>query len=152
MNPRTGLALVAILAAVVAQADTPLAGVSQEALLQRQQQSDPGLLVLDVRSPEEFVSGHVPGAVNIPHDQLASRLDVLPKDKDIVLYCRSGRRAQLAADVLAGNGYARLQHLEGDMSAWTQASRPVAVPGEKDACLAALKAGAALSPAACNVP
>ena len=152
MIDRPGIALVAILAAMTARADTPLATVAPEALLQRQQQSDPALLVLDVRSPEEFVAGHVPGAVNIPHDQLASRLDALPKDKDIVLYCRSGRRAQLAADVLAGNGYTRLQHLEGDMLAWTGTRRPVAVPADSDTCLAALKAGGALSPGACSAP
>jgi phage shock protein E len=152
MNPRSGLALFAILAAGIVQADTPVITVSQEALLHREQQSDQELLVLDVRSPEEFVSGHVPGAVNVPYDQVAARFAELPKDKDIVLYCRSGRRAQLAADVLAGNGYTRLQHLEGDMAAWTEAGRPVAVPGDKDACLAALKTGGALAPAACNTP
>ena len=47
------------------------------------------------------------------------------KDKDVVLYCRSGRRSALAADVLAANGYKRLSHLEGDMQAWVARGRPV---------------------------
>jgi rhodanese-related sulfurtransferase len=52
----------------------------------------------------------------------------VPKDKDVVIYCRSGRRSALAADVLAANGYSRLSHLEGDMNAWVAKGRPVAKP------------------------
>jgi rhodanese-related sulfurtransferase len=70
----------------------------------------------------------VPGAVNISHEQLGSRLDEVPKDKDVVLYCRSGRRAAMAADVLRANGYSRLSHLEGDMLAWAANGRPIARP------------------------
>jgi rhodanese-related sulfurtransferase len=61
----------------------------------------------------------------VPYDQVASRLAEVPKDKDVVLYCRSGRRAGLAADVLAAQGYTRLSHLEGDMTAWVEKGRPV---------------------------
>jgi len=84
--------------------------------------------VLDVRTPEEFAAGHVPGAVNISHEQLAARLAEVPKDKDVVLYCRSGKRAGMAADVLRANGYTRLSHLEGDMLAWSANGRPIAKP------------------------
>jgi rhodanese-related sulfurtransferase len=97
--------------------------------------------ILDVRSPEEFASGHVPGAVNVPHDQLASRLAEVPKDKDVVIYCRSGRRTGLAAELLAANGYSRLGHLEGDMLAWQEKQRPMEVPRDPAACAAALKEG-----------
>jgi len=100
--------------------------MSQDALLQHQQQHADHLFVLDVRTPEEFAAGHVPGAVNISHEQLASRLAEVPKDKDVVLYCRSGRRAGMAADVLHANGYTRLSHLEGDMQAWVANGRPIA--------------------------
>ncbi len=103
--------------------------VTQDALLARQAKHDPTLLVLDVRSTEEFAQGHVPGAVNIPHDQVASRLAEVPKDKDVVLYCRSGRRTALAAEVLSANGYTRLLHLEGDMNAWLENHRPVRATG-----------------------
>jgi len=99
--------------------------MSQEELLERQSKHAGHLYVLDVRSPEEFREGHVPGAVNVPYDQIAARIAEVPKDKDVVLYCRSGRRAGIAADVLAANGYTRLSHLEGDMQAWIAQGRPV---------------------------
>jgi rhodanese-related sulfurtransferase len=102
--------------------------ISQEALLERQSKHPKHLFVLDVRTPQEYAEGHVPGAVNVPHDQLASRLAEVPKDKDVVLYCKSGRRAGIAADVLAANGYTRLSHLEGDMNAWVEKGRPIAKP------------------------
>jgi phage shock protein E len=99
--------------------------MSQEALLQHLAQHPDHLFVLDVRSPQEFAEGHIARAVNVPYDQLATRLAEVPKDKDVVLYCRSGRRAGIAAEVLAANGYTRLSHLEGDMIAWTEQGRPV---------------------------
>ncbi len=121
--------LLASLASVVALAAEPaLVSISQEALLERQQKDDETTYVLDVRSPEEYASGHVPGAVNIPYDQIASRIAEVPKDKDVVLYCKSGRRAGIAAEVLAGQGYTRLQHLEGDIVAWVDKGRPVETP------------------------
>jgi len=110
---------------VQAAAPARVALLSQEALLARQQRHDESLFLLDVRGPEEFAAGHVPGAVNIPHDQVASRLAEVPKDKDVVLYCRSGRRSALAAEVLAAHGYQRLAYLEGDMNGWVASGRPV---------------------------
>ncbi len=109
-------------------AATAVAPMSQEALLEHQSRHPDHLFVLDVRTPQEFAEGHVPGAVNVPYDQLASRLAEVPKDKDVVLYCKSGRRAGIAADVLAANGYQRLSHLEGDMPAWVAKGHPVAKP------------------------
>jgi rhodanese-related sulfurtransferase len=99
--------------------------MSQDALLQQLAQHPDHLILLDVRTPQEFAEGHIAGAVNVPYDQLATRLAEVPKDKDVVLYCRSGRRAGIAAQVLAANGYKRLSHLEGDMIAWTEKGRPV---------------------------
>jgi rhodanese-related sulfurtransferase len=117
-----------VAAAPAATATAVVTPMSQEALLERQAKHDNSLFLLDVRTPQEYAEGHVPGAFNVPHDQLASRLADVPKDKDIVLYCRSGRRTALAADVLAANGYTKLSHLEGDMVAWTQQGRPVEKP------------------------
>ncbi|MCE3285586.1 MAG: hypothetical protein K0R70_1842 [Steroidobacteraceae bacterium] len=104
------------------------ATMTQEQLVQHQTQHADHLFVLDVRTPQEFAAGHVPGALNVPHDQLASRLAEVPRDKDVVLYCRSGRRSALAADVLAANGYSRVSHLEGDMNAWVERGRPIEKP------------------------
>ena len=99
--------------------------MTQEQLLEHQAKHPGHLIVLDVRTPEEFAAGHVPGAKNVPYDLVAARLGEIPRDKDVVLYCKSGRRAGLAADVLAANGYTRLSHLEGDMTAWVANGRPV---------------------------
>ena len=123
-----GLLLASLVSAGALAAEPALVPISQEALLERQQKGDEATYVLDVRSPEEYASGHVPGAVNIPYDQIASRMAEVPKDQDVVLYCKSGRRAGIAAEVLAGQGYTRLQHLEGDIVAWVEKGRPVETP------------------------
>jgi len=94
--------------------------------------------VLDVRTPEEFEGGHVPGALNVPHDQIERRLAELEpyRDREVVLYCRSGRRAGVASETLAAAGFAHLLHLSGDMSGWRAEGRPVeagsaSTPGEE---------------------
>jgi len=110
-------------APATAGASLPL--ISAQALLERQARGDTSLFVLDVRTPKEYAAGHVPGAVNVPYDQVAAQLAEIPKDKDVVLYCHSGRRAGLAAEVLEANGYTKLEHLQGDMQAWVQDGRPV---------------------------
>ena len=143
-NRSIALALVAgIVAWASAQADAPLAPLTQDAFLSLDRKGDEAPFVLDVRTPDEYVAGHVPGAVNIPHDQIAARLAEVPNDRDVVLYCRSGRRTALAGQVLADNGYTRLKHLEGDIAAWQERQRPMEVPRDPVACAAALKAGKA---------
>jgi rhodanese-related sulfurtransferase len=126
MIRRTAISLAAALVAAVALAAEPVvAPVTQQALVERQQQGEADLVVVDVRSPEEFAAGHVPGAINIPHDRIGERLAEVPRDKDVVLYCQSGRRAGIAAQVLAEQGYTRLLHLEGDIAAWKANGRPL---------------------------
>lgn len=80
-------------------------------------------LIIDVRTKKEYDQGHVPGAVNIAHDQLASNIDKLltRKDKPVVVYCRSGYRAGKAADVLLEYDFKQVKHLEGDMLGWEKA-------------------------------
>lgn len=100
-----------------AQAGTPaVTDISQEEFLSSPPE---GAVILDVRTEAEFGSGHVPGAVNIPHDELASRLSELAStDQPVVVYCRSGKRAGVASSVLLDAGYTNVLHLEGDMNAW----------------------------------
>lgn len=141
-----GLALLAALVSRSAVAYEPVSLITQEALIERLRQGDDQLLILDVRTPEEYVAGHVPGAVNVPHDALRSHLASIPKDKDVVLYCRSGRRAGFAAATLQDNGYTRLLQLEGDMIGWLQSERAVDTPADPAACAAALAQGAVASP------
>jgi phage shock protein E len=77
-----------------------------------------GARLVDVRTPEEFAAGHLPGAILIPHDQVAARARELgPSTTPIVLYCRSGRRTGIAAGALASLGYARVWDLRG-MGNW----------------------------------
>lgn len=132
---------VALLAGNSLATEPPITPVSPEALVERLDDGASAPYVLDVRTAEEYVAGHVPGAVNIPHDQLATRLAEVPKDQDVVLYCRSGRRAVLAGEVLAGNGYVRLEHLEGDILGWVAKGQPVEKPLDASACTAALASG-----------
>ena len=75
---------------------------------------DGGALLLDVRTPGEFASGHIDGAVNIPVQELAGRLGELDdKQRDIVVYCRSGSRSAQAKRLLAAEGYASVHDLGG---------------------------------------
>ena len=103
------------------------ADISREEV-QRLQQGKAPLLVVDVRSPEEYAAGHLPGAMNIPYDQMAVRIDELSAFRDhgqVVLYCRSGRRVEIAAATLEEAGFGNLRHLEGDFPGWQQAGLPV---------------------------
>ena len=83
-------------------------------------------LVLDVRSTNEFAAGHIPQALNIPHDELRSRLSELPTDRDqtIVVHCHAGPRAEQAEAILIESGYTDVRDLEGHWSGWIQAGRP----------------------------
>lgn len=62
-------------------------------------------VILDVRTPGETASGAIPGALLIPLDTLAARLGELPKDKEIIIHCRTGRRAQMAQSLLLAAGF-----------------------------------------------
>ncbi|CAN0604473.1 unnamed protein product, partial [Ectocarpus sp. 12 AP-2014] len=66
-----------------------------------------GALLIDVRSPEEFAGGHLPGAINIPHGDIVSGMQALEGNMTgpIVLYCRSGNRSGIAQTSLAQAGY-----------------------------------------------
>jgi NADPH-dependent 2,4-dienoyl-CoA reductase/sulfur reductase-like enzyme/rhodanese-related sulfurtransferase len=61
--------------------------------------------LLDVRTPQEFASGHIPGAVNIPVDDLRSRLDEIPRDRKIAAYCQVGKRGYLATRIMLQSGF-----------------------------------------------
>jgi phage shock protein E len=77
-----------------------------------------GALLVDVRSPDEFAAGHLPNAVNVPVGELDARLGELgPKDRPLVLYCRSGNRSARAAGTLTRAGFTGVHNL-GAMSRW----------------------------------
>jgi rhodanese-related sulfurtransferase len=77
-----------------------------------------GATLLDVRSPEEFASGHVEGAVLLPVDELEGRLSEVSRTAPVVVYCRSGGRSARAAQILSAAGYE--VHDLGGMSNWDE--------------------------------
>lgn len=88
--------------------------------------------LLDVREPAEFAAGHLPRAVNIPLGQLRERLDELPREQELVVYCGVGQRAYNAVRILMQSGF-RAANLAGGWRTWvdwsrTSAARPVAAP------------------------
>lgn len=64
-----------------------------------------GAQIIDVRTPDEFRSGHVKGATNIPQDRLAGQLGKIDKNKPVITCCRSGARSGMAADMLKNAGF-----------------------------------------------
>lgn len=87
---------------------------------------DKSELILDVRSPEEFRDGHLPGSLNIPYELVAGHVDDLKKYKNIYIHCRSGRRAQIAAQTLANLGVTGLYCVgRSGMEDWVAAGLPV---------------------------
>jgi rhodanese-related sulfurtransferase len=74
-------------------------------------------LLLDVRTPEEFKDGHIPGAVNLPVDELRGRLAELPRDKTVLAYCQVGLRGYLACRILSQRGL-RAKNLSGGFKRW----------------------------------
>ncbi len=87
-------------------------------------QPPPQALLVDVRSGSEFASGHVPGAVNIPMDQIEARLDDLGRDLPIVLVCQGGKRARMTARLLEPC-QRQVAVLEGGTKAWIDSGFPV---------------------------
>jgi hydroxyacylglutathione hydrolase len=81
--------------------------------------------VLDVREPEEYARGHVPGAINLPQAELASRLDELPRDQPLFLMCRTGSRSRRAAQFLTQLGYDQVTNVLGGIEAWRAAGKPL---------------------------
>jgi rhodanese-related sulfurtransferase len=86
---------------------------------------DAGAFVLDVRQPEEWQQAHIPGATLIPLTELNQRLNEIPKDKEIVVYCRSGNRSQAAAQTLIDNGFSGVSSMAGGINQWGAAGYPV---------------------------
>jgi len=90
-----------------------------------------GFVLVDVRSPEEHVSGFIPGTdLNIDFREIKSRhrdIGAQPNDH-IVVYCQSGHRSNIAAETLADLGYTHVYNVQGSMNAWTEAGFPVEQP------------------------
>ncbi len=92
--------------------------------VQKKLNQKPKPYLLDVRQPEEYRSGHIPGAKLIPLGELGKRLHELPKTQEIICVCASGSRSQSATRQLAGAGY-KVINMRGGMMAWSRVGLPV---------------------------
>ena len=132
-----GLALLALMAALMmlaacspaptastgraaAAAALPREIGAKDALAKR----DAGAFVLDVRDQWEWNEYHVPNSTLIPLAQLPSRLSELPRDREIVVVCRSGNRSAAARDILMKSGFASVTSLGGGLLSWRASQYP----------------------------
>jgi hydroxyacylglutathione hydrolase len=84
----------------------------------------PESIVIDVREPVEFEQAHVPGAINLPQADLATRLEEIPRDQPLLCLCQAGRRSLRAAQFLLQAGFTDVAHLQGGTSAWIASGWP----------------------------
>jgi rhodanese-related sulfurtransferase len=128
-----GLIVLAVAAFVLINATTPCCAAENTAAVQPMSpagyqgefvETGAEHLLIDVRTPEEFASGHIEGAVNIPVEALASRLSEVPSGQPIVVYCRSGNRSATASQILADAGYTSIYDL-GGLQGWISQGFPV---------------------------
>jgi rhodanese-related sulfurtransferase len=74
--------------------------------------------VIDVRTQEEFASGHIPGAKSLPLQEIESRMDELDKEKAYLIVCRSGNRSAQASEMLVKEGFQHIYNMAGGMNEW----------------------------------
>ena len=84
-----------------------------------------GAFLLDVREQEEWDAFHIPGTTLIPLGELSSRLDDLPRDRRIIVVCRSGNRSQEGRDILLEAGFTDVTSMAGGVTEWSNAGYPI---------------------------
>ena len=93
---------------------------------QAAQQRDQGAFILDVREPAEWAQFHIPGATLIPLGELPNRLNEVPKDRQVVVVCRTGIRSAQGRDILLKAGFTRVTSMTGGLTQWQAQGLPVA--------------------------
>lgn len=93
---------------------------------QASEKRDQGAFILDVREPSEWQQFHIPGAVLIPLGELPNRLIEVPKDKEVVVVCRTGHRSAQGRDILLNAGYTRVTSMAGGVTQWQTQGLPIA--------------------------
>ena len=91
--------------------------------LKQRMQDGNAPIIIDVRDEDEYLAGHIPGAIMVPTKQMEHHLDMMEqyRKEDIVLYCQSGRRASAAATVLENAGFKNVKLLQGNYPGWESA-------------------------------
>ena len=104
-----------------AVAEQPAATVTTIDWNKALEMSKSGAVLVDVRTPAEVEKGKAsPAAINIPLQEIPQRLSEFPKDKDVLVYCRSGKRSMAASKFLVENGYTRVFNIDGGIMALPQ--------------------------------
>ena len=99
--------------------------------------TDPSSVTLvDVRTPDEYALGSLPGSINVPLDDMRSRLSDIPTHKPVVVFCGIGLRGYLASNILRDNGYTQVSNLVGGLKLYKAATAPITLP-QSDAAPAA---------------
>jgi rhodanese-related sulfurtransferase len=90
-------------------------------------QKEKNVIILDVRTPQEYQEGHISNAINIPVQILGQQLDKLNnfKDKKILVYCRSGHRSAIASQILDRAGFKNVYNLKGGLFEWKASGLPL---------------------------
>lgn len=83
--------------------------------------------LVDVRTTEEFRGGHIPGAINIPLNTLAARLQEIPADRPVVVVCATGSRSRSGASAFVRGGYGKVYNLQGGTMRWITQRLPIDV-------------------------
>ncbi len=87
--------------------------------------ANPGaVLLLDVREPDERETARIEPSLHIPMREVPDRLDELPNDREIIVYCHGGTRSAMIAGYLEGQGYASVANLHGGIDAWSRTVDP----------------------------
>ncbi len=86
---------------------------------------DAGAVVIDVRQPDEYEAGHIPGAINIPLRELGDNVDQIPTDVPVFVYCQSGWRAALATGALHNMGYDNVRSFPPSFAGWEAAGEEI---------------------------
>ena len=122
-----GVALVAIITVVLIQTARPAAASlpAEISVAQASQLRDQKAFILDVREPSEWTQFHIPGATLIPLGQLPDRLSEVPKDRQVVVVCRTGHRSAQGRDILKQAGFTSVTSMAGGLTAWQAQGLPL---------------------------
>ena len=120
-KPQTVAKKAEVVQPAAAVAEQPVATVTTIDWNKALEMSKAGAVLVDVRTPAEVEKGKAsPVAINIPLQEIPQRLSEFPKDKDLLIYCRSGKRSMAASKFLVENGYTRVFNIDGGIMALPQ--------------------------------
>lgn len=127
---RLPIVLFCVILSSIACQDGPSAGPIAAPELAKRITTGNAPTIVDVRTPAEYGAGHIPGAINIPQDVLATRLADIPgaKSTEVVVHCQGGKRAAAAEQILVQQGYTNVRDLQGHFGGWVQQGLPVEPP------------------------